>query len=226
MQLKVLVTKDGSHTLFSEQFNEIYHSRHGALQESMHVFIAAGFEYVARNKEKIRLLEIGFGTGLNALLTLQAQVSLNKQVEYYSVEPYPVPLELIRELNYVSLMQNQGIDLFFMEMHKAAWDQDETIGSQFILHKMENKLEDILLPPDFFDLIYFDAFAPEKHPALWTIAIFEKMFRCLKNDGVLVTYCAKGNFKRNLKAAGFKIESLPGPSGKREMVRAFKISAL
>jgi tRNA U34 5-methylaminomethyl-2-thiouridine-forming methyltransferase MnmC len=213
--LKLVITEDGSHSIYNPELKEHYHSTHGALQESRHVFIQAGLLEVCKKKKEIQILEIGFGTGLNCLLTCVEGIKEGLTIGYTSLEPYPLSDALIRSLNYPDTLGHA--DLFRL-MHSTSHG-NIPITDRFLLHRItENLLS--FLPPIKYDLIYFDAFAPDVQPELWSEAVFQKMFDCLVPGGVLVTYCAKGQVKRNMKKAGFLIERLPGPPGKREMTRA------
>ena len=219
MKIEIVKTADGSHSLFNAELNEHYHSIHGALQESKHVFIEAGLNFCfERSESEISILEIGFGTGLNALLTCIKAEMKNRKVEYDSLEAFPLGKNISDELNYGELLGEQKV---FEKLHSSNWDCSEKISPCFILNKISTSVQ-CFVPYKKYDLIYFDAFAPNKQPEMWTKEIFEKVFSLLNPNGILVTYCAKGEVKRNLKAAGFKIESLPGPKGKREMTRAIK----
>ncbi len=225
MTLKIQVTDDGSTTLFSEQFNEIYHSRHGAWQESQHVFIEAGLKHQSQQLPQINLLEVGFGTGLNALLTLAYLQEINpKEIKIYytGLEPLPVGIALIKELHFPQMAENTELLALLEKIHQVKWEQAQAITPNFELTKINTSLQTWQASTQF-DLVYFDAFAPSKHPEMWEQDIFEKLYEIMNPKGVLVTYCAKGSVKRNLKAAGFAIEALPGPPRKREMTRATKI---
>ncbi len=211
-------TEDGSHTLFVPSMDEHYHSVNGALQESKHVFIQAGLHAI--HKERIRVLEIGFGTGLNAFLSLQSATISDKKIYYYSVERYPLELELIESLNYGGYAWPDKKDLF-VNLHKACWNQPVEITKDFILHKIEGDSNSCSLPNEI-DLIYFDAFAPDKQPEMWNQRIFDSLYEHAAPGAVIVTYCAKGDVRRSLQAAGFSMERLPGPPGKRHMLRGVK----
>ncbi|MFC5271283.1 tRNA (5-methylaminomethyl-2-thiouridine)(34)-methyltransferase MnmD [Adhaeribacter terreus] len=223
MKVEVKQTNDGSNTLFVPELNEHYHSIHGALQEALHVFIKYGLEpTLEKATEPIRLLEIGFGTGLNAILTLQTFLTQNHSVFYDTLEKYPLPENLIKELQFGNFILNPELLDYFHKLHAAPWNETIAITPNFNLQKMHTDLETQTFPDNYYDLIYFDAFAPEKQPHLWTDEIFRKMAGALKPGGFLVSYCAKGIFKRGLKSAGLTVEALPGPPGKREMTRATK----
>jgi len=215
------ITEDGSHTLFVPGLNETYHSSHGAIQESLHVFIGAGLRYL--NNKEISVLEIGFGTGLNAFLTLLEANRTETIINYTSLEAFPLEMGLVRQLNYTSeLKLKDSVGELFNKLHEVEWEGGQFITNEFELKKLKIKLDNFNTS-EKYDVIYFDAFAPQIQPEMWTVSVFEKMYQCLNNKGILVTYCAKGVVKRGLKEVGFKIESIPGPPGKREMTRAHKI---
>ncbi|MBK9478129.1 MAG: tRNA (5-methylaminomethyl-2-thiouridine)(34)-methyltransferase MnmD [Bacteroidetes bacterium] len=219
--MKIIVTKDGSHTLQHPVLDETYHSIHGAIQESKHVFIEAGLKAIAQQKKQISLLEIGFGTGLNAWLTALTARELTCSVEYTTLETFPLAPEITNQLNFANSTMFKEHNILFAELHASEWEKLIPINSIFSLEKKQIKLEDYESEKQF-DLIYFDAFSPQSQPELWTVEQFTKLYKSLNYSGILVTYCAKGAVKRNLKEAGFTIEALPGPPGKREMTRAVK----
>jgi len=219
MILQSVITEDGSSTLFVPELNEHYHSIHGAIQESMHIFIGAGFKQLKTFPACI--LEVGFGTGLNAFLTLLESGKEEKQVQYSSIEKYPVDESIVVKLNYPHQVDPSKTDIF-KALHTAIWDDKVRITEHFTLHKIKSDLTDTQLPDSYYDLIYFDAFGPDVQPALWTEEIFRMLNEAMKQGAWLVTYSVKGSVKRALKAAGFRIEKLPGPVGKREILRAFK----
>lgn len=219
MEIEIKITKDNSHTLFVPELNETYHSRHGAIQESKHVFIAAGLGCFST--EKISVLEVGFGTGLNALLSYLYAKNNKINIDYSSVELYPLKQEIIEQLNYTENIEGVSQEIFF-NLHKCKWEEENKISNFFKLTKLNTSiLNELNL--NGFDVVFFDAFGPEVQPEMWSKFIFEKMYDSLKEKGILVTYCAKGSVKRTLKEVGFAIENLPGPPGKREMTRATKI---
>lgn len=222
-QLRIIETKDGSHTLYREDLDETYHSRHGALSESRHVFIANGLCHwidIHLRATQLSVLEVGFGTGLNAALTLQYSKSCPIEISYITLEPFPLDSSIVHEINYFSDEPEYKRD--FLELHELAWSEMHVLGN-FSFQKLETKIEDFQ-PLQFFDTVYFDAFAPEKQPELWDINVLQKVYSLMNNGGVLSTYCAKGEFKRNLKRAGFEVFTVPGPAGgKREMVRGLKV---
>lgn len=222
MKTEIRETKDGSTTLYVPELNEHYHSVNGALQESLHVFIQHGLLYALPRHHPIILLEIGFGTGLNALLTLQQLLGKPYQVVYEALEKFPVPVAVIEEMRFEKFILNPELLAYLPQLHTAPWHEPVPVLPNFELRKIQNDLVTYTLPSAYYNVIYFDAFAPEKQPELWTDAIFSKLYDSLLPGGLLVSYCAKGSFKRSLKNAGFSVEALPGPAGKREMTRAIK----
>lgn len=220
MKILLQLTDDGSHTLFVPELGEHYHSTFGAIQESRHVFLSAGFEYICSKKQAINLLEVGFGTGLNALLTLLQKG--DTPVNYTAIEAFPLDNRINTELNYPEKLNIPESGVIFRSLHDAAWEKSVKIVPGFMLTKIHIKLQDFIPNPEEFDLVYFDAFAPDVQPELWTTEVFRKLILAMAAGGVLVTYSAKGLVKQNLKAAGFNIERLPGPPGKRHMLRAEK----
>lgn len=219
---EIKITADGSHTLYVPDLDETYHSIHGAIQEAVHVYINAGFNYF-KGKKKLNVLEVGFGTGLNTFLTYQESVKNNLEVNYTSIEAYPLTLENVNKLNYLTELKVTKVEEeVFYKMHRVNWDKNEKITTSFTLRKVEVMLQDFN-EKEQFDVIYFDAFGPRVQPELWEVPILQAMFNALKNNGVLVTYCAKGSVKRALKEVGLIIENIPGPPGKREMTRAVKL---
>ncbi|MFM2337080.1 MAG: tRNA (5-methylaminomethyl-2-thiouridine)(34)-methyltransferase MnmD [Bacteroidota bacterium] len=223
MQRSIQLTKDGSHTIAIPAMAVTYHSVHGAIQESLHVFIEAGFYYYVSTykPENVAVLEMGFGTGLNALLTMMALEKTNTTVYYVSVEKFPLTHQEVATLNYCQQVNRQNLQDGFMAMHTNEWNQSRSLQENFILNKSNSDIRTFSHPTNF-DIIYFDAFAPATQPALWTVDIFTKLFQLLNTNGILVTYCSKGDVRRALLAAGFKVEKIPGPPGKREMLRATK----
>lgn len=197
---------------------------HGAVQEAKHVFLKMGFDFYRELHPEtalLHILEIGFGTGLNALLTLIHAEKFQQNIHYEGVEAYPVLAEEITQLNYLEAAQAESYAAVFGKMHQTSWEQTETITEAFQLKKRKQHFETIS-DVDQHDLIYFDAFGARVQPELWGESIFEKMYRALKTGGVLVTYAAKGSVRRAMQAVGFTVERLPGPPGKREMLRAVK----
>jgi len=215
MQRKVVLTADGSRTIHIEEWNENYHSHHGALQEAKHVFIDKVRERIGERTE-ISILEIGFGTGLNAFLTLQLAEELNVKIMYVGLEAFPVSVEELEALNYAAIWE-VGRPKYEM-LHEVSWEKEMAITENFHLTKNQIPFEDWQSESDTFDFIFFDAFGPRVQPHLWTIPIFEKMFSATKKDGFFLTYCAKGQVRRDLESVGFEMKCLPGPPGKREML--------
>jgi tRNA U34 5-methylaminomethyl-2-thiouridine-forming methyltransferase MnmC len=216
---QIVITSDGSHTLYIPGLGEHYHSVHGAIQESEHVFIQAGLAFL-NERTPIRILEIGFGTGLNTLLTLKYASENNRTIEYTTLEKYPLQPNEYSLLNYGKLLGSDWENPF-ITLHTCGWEHENVITSLFKLTKMNVDMVAIDLE-NAFDLIYFDAFGPEIQPDLWSETVFQNMYRALCFGGILVTYSAKGQVRRNLLAAGFNVERIPGPPGKREMLRATK----
>lgn len=222
--MTLFLTEDGSHSVYSDELGVSYHSKHGAIQETQHVFINAGLNYILQQSPlEINILEIGFGTGLNAFMTFLESESraIPIIINYFAIEAYPLSLEQVFDLNYVEQLDAVSYGDIFLKMHSSDWSKVHPLSKKFNFQKLLMNFEDI----DFYnhiDLIYFDAFAPDVQPQLWEENLMAKMFNALRLQGVLTTYCAKGVVKRTLKSVGFFIESLPGPPGKREMTRAIK----
>ena len=220
MQRKIITTADGSTTIQIEDWDEQYHSVHGAIQEANHVFIKHGLLFSCNEKKQdLSILEIGFGTGLNAIITLLEAKKLNLIINYVGVEAFPVKTEELDQLNYISELKVDAN--LFSKLHECAWEIFHEITKNFKLCKLQKHFKDIE-QENTFDLIYFDAFGARVQPELWTEAIFKIMFDALKVNGVLVTYSAKGSVRRAMQAVGFTVERLEGPPGKREMLRAIK----
>lgn len=225
MERKIIVTADGSSTIHLPEWDEQYHSKHGAVREACHVFIKHGLHHFLENypdfNKPIAVLEIGFGTGLNALITLLEAEKLNISIEYTGVEAYPVGMGEISQLNYPNALQAEEKSNLFRLMHKIPWETQQPLSGSFKLTKQKKFFSDI---DDIstYHIIYFDAFGARVQPELWTEVIFQKMYNALLPKGILVTYAAKGSVRRAMQAVGFKVEKLPGPPGKREMLRACK----
>ncbi len=222
MKPKIIKTADGSTTLYLEDWNEHYHSKHGAIQEAQHVFIEKGlFHALDLNKRShISILEMGFGTGLNALLTAFEAEKQSVKINYTGIEGFPLESEITSQLNYSELLSNKYEQLF-RKIHAVSWESEHEISPNFFLTKNQLMFEDISFK-DQFDLIYFDAFGSRVQPDLWERSMLEKMYTALKSKGVFVTYAAKGSVRRCLAELGFKVERLEGPPGKRHMLRAEK----
>lgn len=228
-KIEVRTTADGSPTLYVPALNEHYHSHHGAAQESRHVFIAAGLQPLLEaglgqpDRPPLRLLEVGLGTGLNALLTLGAAQAAGAAVTYDGYETVPLPSATVAALA-PQWATEPALGQAFDHLHTAPWNEEFSLVPGFTLTKIQVQLQAAALPTGYYDLIYFDAFAPEKQPELWTEDVFAKLYAAAAAGAVLVSYCAQGQFRRNLRAAGWFTEKLPGPPGKREMTRARKAS--
>jgi len=216
---KIITTADGSTTIQIEDWDEQYHSKHGAVQEAYHVFIKNGLSLFSN--QEIAILEIGFGTGLNAFITFLEGSKTSLNINYYGVEAFPVSDEELAQLNYLEALKTETFKNEFNEIHECQWESFTAISKNFHLKKQQKQFEQIA-DEDLFHLIYFDAFGARVQPELWTEKIFQKMFIALKPKGVLVTYAAKGSVRRAMQAVGFVVERLPGPPGKREMLRATK----
>ena len=221
-EIELKVTGDGSHTLFVPAINENYHSNYGAYAESVHVFIEMGLAYAAEKFKTVNIFEVGFGTGLNAILSYEFAIKNSHPVNYTGIEKYPLTNEIISQLNYAEHWKDKKLDEVFQLMHKEKWDSEIYLGSNFIFKKLNGSVLDYIFESSHYHLIFFDAFAPEKQPEMWTVELLSKLYNALQPGGMLVTYCAKGQFKRDLKVVGFEVETLVGPPGKREMVRGVK----
>lgn len=222
MERVITTTADGSPTIAIPSMAVTYHSTHGAIQESLHVFIEAGWRRLTAlqpGKRNIHILEMGFGTGLNALLTYREAAGYT--VHYEALEHYPLPDGITGRLDYAALLNEPSLQPVFTAMHACEWNSFRDIGRDFHLCKRQEKLEDFV-PPNPIDLVYFDAFAPGAQPGLWTQAIFSKLHAAQPDGGMLVTYCSKSDVRRALLAAGYQVEKIAGPPGKREMLRAIK----
>lgn len=221
MNRKIIVTEDNSNSLLIPSLDETYHSTHGAITESEHIFIKAGLNHV-KNTESITIFEMGFGSGLNLLTTLREIVDKNIKINYTTIEKYPLTPEEHKLLNHEKLIERADVRSLFKQAIDADWNTLISLNTHIQFKKITGDLKHIDLLPNSVDLIYYDAFGPRVQPNLWTIEIMKKMYDLLRNNGVLVTYCAQGQLKRTLKEVGFSIESLIGPPGKREMTRALK----
>lgn len=229
MEHLLIKTEDGSHSLYVKELNEHYHSIHGAIQESKHVFINAGLKPVlSKEPSVISILEIGLGTGLNALLTFMESEQFTGKINYDAIEAFPIRFELAQELNYPELLsasEPNNKTLFrsvFNMLHSCEWEKEIMLSENFSFKKIKKTIKKTELK-NTYDLIYFDAFGPPVQPEMWTEEVFSKIAAATNPNGCLVTYCAKGEVKRTLKKVGFVVESLEGPPGKREMVRGIKM---
>lgn len=216
---EIITTEDGSHTIFVPELNEHYHSVHGAIQESEHIFIRAGYDYCRDNP--LYIFEVGFGTGLNALLTALKAKEDKRKVFYTSIEKYPLTSEVVNTLNYGEITGKGGREIFRM-IHEVPWGTVNKITEEFSLVKTEADMTTFIDIPKC-GLVYFDAFGPDKQPEMWSRDIFRRIGSSINIGGILVTYSAKGEVKRILRSVGFEVTMLPGPPGKREMIRANKI---
>ncbi len=219
---QLITSDDGSHTLISDQFGVSYHSTHGALQESITVFLAAGLHYARHNFiSEIKVLEMGFGTGLNALLSLLEAEKYRKPIQYSTLEAYPIHIDQANALNYIEILNCSKFQNAFINMHTAESNQTIQLSNYFSFTKHITKIENFEYEGKY-NVVYYDAFAPTTQPELWDETMMKRIYDLLEDQAVFVSYCAKGSFKRALKAAGFVLEPLPGPPGKREMTRAIK----
>jgi tRNA U34 5-methylaminomethyl-2-thiouridine-forming methyltransferase MnmC len=218
-QIEIRKTQDGADTLFNREIGETYHSTFGAVSESNHVFIRAGLDFIVEKERQIRILEVGLGTGLNLLLTFKRAQESGLSIEYTAIEPFPPDNELIDQLNYKEIICESAAQDLFSVIHSSDWNELTRINNQFCFRKINTSLQDYLMNKPSFNLVYFDAFSPAAQPELWTESIFQNLAGMMLEGGVLVTYSAKGQVRRNMQSAGFKVERLPGPTGKREMLR-------
>jgi len=224
-EVKIITTEDGSHSLFVPELNETYHSFHGAYRESVHVFMLYGLEawYMKNpNRFPIRVFEVGFGTGLNAWLSMVWAEQYKVPLLYHSIEPFPLEKEVYSRLNYTQVDPTiSEYALYFNRLHQAPWNEGAVMSEYFNMKKDITTLEEAVLFPA--DVVLFDAFAPSKQPELWTKEMLDKVVDTMNPGGVFVTYCAQGQLKRNLKELGLEVETLPGPPGKKEMTRAWRL---
>ncbi len=219
MKREIIKTVDGSTTIYLPEWNESYHSKHGAIQEAYHVFIKNGL-YLMKSKS-VTILEMGFGTGLNALITFIESEKNDFKIDYTGVEAYPVSIEEASSMNYASELDFENLQEVYKRMHESQWNEKQIISKQFSLLKRKQFFQDII-DEDTFDLIYFDVFGYRVQPELWSTEIFRKMYLSLKSNGILVTYAARGIVKRSMEEVGFTVKKVPGPPGKREMMIGFK----
>jgi tRNA U34 5-methylaminomethyl-2-thiouridine-forming methyltransferase MnmC len=223
MKRIIVLTDDGSNSIFSDEVKQLYHSHFGALQESKHIFIEAGLcADTLSHLEHISILEVGFGTGLNALLTYFKAEVLGKKIYYETVELYPITQQEVEQLNYPNILPYSSAKEIFTKLHFTPWNEKQLISENFTLHKRQISATEVDYTPDTFHLVYFDPFSPEVQQELWTEEVFEPVYHSMKKDGILLTYCTKGTVKNILKKLGFQIEKLPGPEGKREILRGQK----
>lgn len=227
MKREIITTGDGSKTIQIPEWDEQYHSKHGAIQEARHVFLGMGLEHftaqTTNSTAPIAILEMGFGTGLNALLTLFEAQKLKINIDYTGIEAYPVSHAEAAAMEYASQIAESHAQQYYEQMHAIPWEMSHAVTPEFKLTKRQQRFETIAAS-DQFDLVYFDAFGARVQPELWDEDIFGRMYAALRTNGVLVTYAAKGSVRRAMQAVGFTVERLPGPPGKREMLRATKNS--
>lgn len=218
MHNTLYLTEDGSHTLYSPHFDQHYHSTHGAVQESMHIFIKSGLQHYLEKHQapSVRIFEVGFGTGLNALLSQLYFQQIN--IDYTSVELYPITEDCYSNLRFNLPLAHAEEAL--LALHRAPWNTGVRLSPTFQLHKLQQDLR--LYTPQAIDVVYFDAFSPEAQPELWDEPIFERLYKAITPGGILVTYCAKGEVRRCLQHVGFEVERIAGPIGKRHILRATK----
>lgn len=220
MKREIIQTKDGSTSILLPDWNETYHSKFGAIQEAKHVFIKNGLSLFEGNS--VSILEIGFGTGLNAFITYLEAKNADQKIDYTGVEAYPVSQEDALKMNYVSELEAISSAEIFLKMHESDWNEKVILDANFTLEKQNKKFQEIA-DENKYDLIYFDAFGFRVQPELWSLEIFQIMFKALKPNGVLVTYACRSSIKNAMKESGFEVEKLNGPPGKREMLRARKV---
>ncbi len=219
MDLKLIISKDGSHTIYRKDIDETYHSRHGAVQEALHVFISKGLKEIEKSKRPINILEVGFGTGLNALLTCLNSTS---EVNYIGLEAAPLSIKVLDSLNYDTMVVQDNSQEIFKNIHDSPWDALCSITGLFSIKKIETTIQNFEITQPI-DLVYYDAFGPSSQAEMWDVSIFEKIYKAMCSKGVFVTYCAKGQVRRDLESVGFVMERLEGPPGKREMLRGRKL---
>jgi tRNA U34 5-methylaminomethyl-2-thiouridine-forming methyltransferase MnmC len=215
----MLLTEDGSTTLYNEIIGEHYHSTHGAIQESQFIFIKDGLNEC--KKDEIHILEMGFGTGLNAFLTMLEAEKTGKKIHYHTVELYPISVEQAKTLNFAQILAPEKNE-DFLKLHTSKWGEISKISTNFEMLKIQGDFNSLDFNELRFDVVYYDAFSPEKQPELWSLDLFKKIYDACNPNAILTTYCAKGYVRRNLQAAGFTVHRLPGPPGKREKLSAVK----
>ena len=218
MHFEIIKTEDGSDTVYEHKLKESYHSIHGAVRESMHVYIHAGFDTLKR--KEVRDIEVGFGTGLNAFLTAKRAGENKIKTIYYTLEKYPLEAKIIDNLNYVSGLEPVSRNLF-REIHASPWEETKVLTRYFSLKKIKCDVMDFSFP-GCYNLVYFDAFGPDIQPEMWREEIFKKIFDSMVPGGILVTYSSKGSVRRSMTNVGFSVKKLAGPPGKREIVRAVR----
>lgn len=218
----IFITEDGSHSINNAALNVSYHSRFGAVQEAMHVFIEAGLKPILEKNVEINIFEMGFGTGLNTLLTFMATEKLPIKINYQVIETDILNLEMAASLNFTQVLGRPDLQSTFLKLHALSWDTFHLLTDNFSLYKRYIAIEDLLLTTSSMDLVYYDAFSPETQPELWTTSVFQKLYDALTPGGALLTYCSKVSVRRAMELAGFLVQKIPGPQGKREIVKALK----
>lgn len=219
---QLILSADGSHTIHSGQFDTSYHSKHGAIQESQHVFIESGlihWQNLNPGKKSIRIFEMGMGTGLNILMTTQYAAVHNLDIHFTTVEKFPINNTISDQLNYSEELGTEPSIL--KHIHNSEWSTDIPLSENFTLHKLQNDLINIDLD-NTVDIVFYDAFGPKSQPELWDLTATNKIVSLMHDNAIFVTYCAQGAFRRNLKSSGLDVSKIPGPPGKREMIRAIK----
>ncbi len=220
--IEIIVSGDGSHTLLRKDMDETYHSTKGAITESKYVFIEKGL-HAFKDKEKLNVLEVGFGTGLNAFLTYLDTNGSGQKVYFQTMEPFPLEADIYEKLNYSKELGAEEHQEVFVKMHESVWHEEVFFSDHFSMSKVRAPLEKFVVTPQYFDVVYYDAFAPAKQEEVWSRRNLKKCYAALKKGGLLVTYCSQGQFRRDLEKVKFQVEKIPGPPGKREMVVARKL---
>jgi tRNA U34 5-methylaminomethyl-2-thiouridine-forming methyltransferase MnmC len=220
-QPQLQLTEDGSHTLFLSDLNETYHSSAGALTESLHVFIDYGL-HTLKHLPEISLLEVGFGTGLNAILSLERAEENKQMIHYFSLEPYPIDIDLASKLDLGYISKSTWLKELWLKMHQAEMNETIRLSPFFYFTKLPHTIQAFESANERFDLLYYDAFAPRKQPEMWEISTLQKCASLLKSKGVFITYCANGQFKRDMKSLGFTLFNPPGIKGRKEITQATK----
>ena len=221
MKKEIILTSDHSHSIAIPAMNVTYHSTHGAIQESMHVFIEAGLNHIAVGKDQISILEMGFGTGLNALLSIAEAEKKQQKIYYETIEADPLEANIYTLLNYCEQLKRPDLQPLFELLHRCAWNTVIEITPYFSFRKNIASLVDFSTEQQF-NIIYFDAFAPEVQPELWTTDVFKKLYEWMEAGSVLTTYCSKSIVRKAMAEAGLTVTKIPGPPHKREIVRALK----
>lgn len=223
MKRSIITTADGSKTIKIEEWDEHYHSTHGAVQESMHVYIQAGLNhFVSKNQpQSITVLEAGFGTGLNALLTCLWSENSKIKVDYFGIEAYPISIQEVNALYYHEVITGDNVKLIYKKLHQSEWEKWAKISKNFYLKKQQLSFSDLKLKNQA-DIVFYDAFGPRVQPELWEVSIFQRFYEALRPGGAFVTYCVKGTARRALQNIGFEVDIIEGPPGKRHMLRAYK----